>query len=170
MRVFLAILVLALLVVAVVAQAPKKEALDVNGFPFPPQVPKNKVLIVPADKVAVAQTRIPGKGTGLYNGGTFSASGLKRVDAEEGPVKHMLKTEVYVMQGGSGMYTSGGTLVGPFEEHPGTPDAQFGKTIQGGETKLVKAGDVVVIPPGVPHQFTKINQPVTYINVQFQAK
>ena len=127
-------------------------------------------MIVTAAEVAVAQSRKPGVGTSLYDGGTFSASGLKRNDADEGPVRHLLTTEVYVIESGSGTYTSGGTLVGPLTEHPGTPDATFGTAIKGGESHEVKAGDIVVIPVGVPHQFTKIVKPVAYINVKFQAK
>ena len=141
-----------------------------QSFPPPPKVPSDRVLIVSADAVALAQTRVPGVGTTLYDGGTFAASGLKRNDAEEGPVRHAITTEVYVIQSGSGTYTSGGTLVGPLTQHPGTKDATFGTSIRGGESHEVKAGDIVVIPAGVPHQFTAIHQPVAYINVKFEAK
>jgi mannose-6-phosphate isomerase-like protein (cupin superfamily) len=141
-----------------------------SAFPAPPKVPTDRVLIVSADAVALAQTRVPGVGTTLYDGGTFAASGLKRNDAEEGPVRHSVTTEVYVIQSGSGTYTSGGTLVGPLTQHPGTKDATFGTSIQGGESHEVKAGDIVVIPAGVPHQFTAIHQPVAYVNVKFEAK
>jgi mannose-6-phosphate isomerase-like protein (cupin superfamily) len=139
-------------------------------FPPPPKVPTDRVLIVSADAVALAQTRVPGVGTTLYDGGTFAASGLKRNDAEEGPVRHSVTTEVYVIQSGSGTYTSGGTLIGPLTQHPGTKDATFGTSIQGGESHEVKAGDIVVIPAGVPHQFTAIHEPVAYVNVKFEAK
>jgi mannose-6-phosphate isomerase-like protein (cupin superfamily) len=157
-----------LLCVAVVF-AQVRSGKDVNGFELPPKVPKNRVLIVGAADVARAQTRKPGYGTTLFDGGKFAASGLKRNDAEEGPVRHALHTEVYIIQSGSGTYTSGGTLVGPLTEHPGTPDAVFGTAIQGGESHPVKAGDLVVIPPGVPHQFTKIDSSVAYINVKFEV-
>jgi mannose-6-phosphate isomerase-like protein (cupin superfamily) len=139
-------------------------------FPPPPKVPADHVLIVSAEDVAKAQTRVPGIGTTLYDGGTFAGSGLKRINAEEGPVRHALTTEVYVIQSGSGTYTSGGALVGPLTEHPGTKDAIFGTAIKGGESHEVKTGDVVVIPAGVPHQFTAIHEAVAYINVKFQVK
>ncbi|MGB8673708.1 MAG: AraC family ligand binding domain-containing protein [Candidatus Acidiferrales bacterium] len=141
-----------------------------SAFPPPPKVPADRVLIVSAETVALAQTRVPGVGTTLYDGGTFAASGLRRDNAEEGPVRHAITTEVYVIQSGSGTYTSGGTLVGPLTQHPGVKDATFGTAIQGGESHEVKAGDVVVIPAGVPHQFTAIHRPVAYINVKFEAK
>jgi mannose-6-phosphate isomerase-like protein (cupin superfamily) len=127
-------------------------------------------LIISAEEVAKAQTRVPGIGTTLYDGGTFAGSGLKRINAEEGPVRHTLTTEVYVIQSGSGTYTSGGMLVGPLMEHPGTQDAIFGTAIKGGESHEVKTGDVVVIPAGVPHQFTAIHEAVAYVNVKFQVK
>lgn len=139
-------------------------------FPPPPKVPSDHVLIISRDAVELAQTRVPGVGTTLFDGGTFAASGLKRNDAEEGPVRHAVTTEVYVIESGSGTYTSGGTLVGPLTQHPGTKDATFGSSIQGGESHEVKAGDIVVIPAGVPHQFTAIHEPVAYVNVKFEAK
>ena len=162
------VMCVALFASVAVAQAPAGNPQD--KFPPAPKVPSDRVLIVPAATVALAQTRVPGIGTTLYDGGTFAASGLRRTNADEGPVMHKLTTEVYVIQKGSGTYTSGGSLEGPIEEHPGTPDAYFGKSIKGGSVHEVKEGDVLVIPAGVPHQFTKVNGSVAYINVKFQAK
>ena len=153
----------------VIAQGPASSNQQ-SKFPQPPKVPSDRVLIVSAADVAISESRVPGAGTTLYDGGTFGAAGLRRTNADEGPVIHKLFTEVYVIQKGSGTYVSGGSLEGPIEEHPGTPDAYFGKSIKGGVTHEVKAGDVVVVPVGVPHQFTKIHEPVAYINVKFQAK
>ncbi len=109
---------LSVAVLSVAISGSSQNQLAQQSFAPPPQVPADRVLIVSADAVALAQTRVPGVGTTLYDGGTFAASGLKRNNAEEGPVRHAVTTEVYVIQSGSGTYTSGGTLVGPLTQHP----------------------------------------------------
>lgn len=67
-------------------------------------------------------------------------------------------TEVYYILEGSGTYTTGGTL----------PD-QKNRTagIKGGQTNDIKAGDIIVIPPGTAHWFSRINGHVTYIEARF---
>jgi quercetin dioxygenase-like cupin family protein len=48
------------------------------------------------------------------------------------------------------------------EDGPGAS----GTSIQGGVTQKVKAGDVVVIPAGVPHWFSQIDGSITYVVVR----
>jgi quercetin dioxygenase-like cupin family protein len=38
--------------------------------------------------------------------------------------------------------------------------------IEGGETRTIRQGDVVVIPAGTPHWFREVNGPVTYYTVK----
>ena len=49
------------------------------------------------------------------------------------------------------------------EDGPGAS----GPSIQGGVTQHIKTGDVVVIPAGVPHWFSKIDGSITYIVVGY---
>jgi hypothetical protein len=48
------------------------------------------------------------------------------------------------------------------EDGPGAS----GTAIQGGVTRRIKAGDVVVIPAGVPHWFSAIEGSITYVVVR----
>jgi hypothetical protein len=48
------------------------------------------------------------------------------------------------------------------EDGPGAS----GTGIQGGVTRRIKAGDVVVIPAGVPHWFSEIEGSITYVVVR----
>jgi quercetin dioxygenase-like cupin family protein len=48
------------------------------------------------------------------------------------------------------------------EDGPGAS----GTSIQGGVTQKIKAGDVVVIPAGVPHWFSEIEGSITYVVVR----
>ena len=67
-------------------------------------------------------------------------------------------TEVYYILEGSGSYTTGGSIPDPKNRTAG---------IKGGVTNDIKPGDVIVIPPGTAHWFSKINGHVTYIDTRF---
>ena len=41
--------------------------------------------------------------------------------------------------------------------------------IQGGESRKVGPGDIIVIPTGVPHQFTSIDKTITYTVIRVDA-
>jgi hypothetical protein len=67
-------------------------------------------------------------------------------------------TEVYYILEGTGSYTTGGTLPDPKNRTAG---------IKGGQTNDIKPGDIVIIPPGTAHWFSRINDHVTYIEARF---
>ncbi len=67
-------------------------------------------------------------------------------------------TEVYYILEGSGTYTTGGTM-------PDSKNRTAG--IKGGQTNDVKAGDIIIIPPGTAHWFSRINGQITYIEARF---
>ena len=86
---------------------------------------------------------------------------------------HFEVTEIYHVMDGAGTLVTGGTMVNAktrpadsisvkFEDGPGAS----GTAIQGGVTRKIKAGDVVVIPAGVPHWFSEIEGSITYIVVR----
>jgi hypothetical protein len=67
-------------------------------------------------------------------------------------------TEVYYILEGSGTYTTGGTMPDPRNRTAG---------IKGGQTNDIKPGDIIIIPPGTAHWFSKIRGNVTYIEARF---
>ena len=86
---------------------------------------------------------------------------------------HELVTEVYVVLSGSGTNRSGPDLVRrqarpsdnyavQFLNGPGSNSAD----IEDAATHELKAGDVFVIPAGTGHQFTKIDDHITYLMVR----
>jgi len=86
---------------------------------------------------------------------------------------HYKVSEIYHVTGGAGTLVTGGTMVNAkprpadaisvrLEDGPGAS----GTAIQGGVTRRIKAGDVVVIPAGVPHWFSEIEGSITYIVVR----
>jgi mannose-6-phosphate isomerase-like protein (cupin superfamily) len=86
---------------------------------------------------------------------------------------HYKVTEIYHVTDGGATLVTGGTMVNAkerpadaisvrLEDGPGAS----GTSIQGGVTQKVRAGDVVVIPAGVPHWFSQIDGSITYVVVR----
>jgi len=86
---------------------------------------------------------------------------------------HDKVSEIYHVTDGAGTLVTGGTIVDAkprpadalsvrLEDGPGSS----GAAIQGGMTRRIKAGDVVVIPAGVPHWFSAIEGSITYVVVR----
>ena len=102
---------------------------------------------------------------------------LKRTDAAaEGPVSHTVVTEIYYVLAGGGVMETGGTIddAGPMVGKSGQPvnPANIGPSLRGtkmhgGTQHHVTVGDVVVIPPGMPHRFLSLDGSVTYIAFRF---
>jgi quercetin dioxygenase-like cupin family protein len=44
-----------------------------------------------------------------------------------------------------------------------------GKSIFGGESRRMSAGDMAIIPAGVPHGFSEFESPITYLVVRVDS-
>jgi mannose-6-phosphate isomerase-like protein (cupin superfamily) len=86
---------------------------------------------------------------------------------------HFKVSEVYHVMKGSGTLVTGGTVVNPKtrtadsvevtrEDGPGVT----GTAIQGGVNHELKEGDVIIIPAGTPHWFSKINGSIVYLVIR----
>ncbi|HEV2201175.1 MAG TPA: cupin domain-containing protein [Bryobacteraceae bacterium] len=86
---------------------------------------------------------------------------------------HYKVSEVYHVMKGSGTLVTGGTVVNPKtrladsvevtrEDGPGVT----GTAIQGGVAHQLKEGDVIVIPAGTPHWFSKIDGSIVYLVIR----
>jgi mannose-6-phosphate isomerase-like protein (cupin superfamily) len=89
---------------------------------------------------------------------------------------HYKVTEIYHVMDGAATLMTGGTMVNAktrpadaisvrLEDGPG----ESGTGIQGGVSQRIKAGDVVVIPAGVPHWFSAIEGSITYVVVRVDS-
>ena len=87
--------------------------------------------------------------------------------------EHHLVSEVYHVMSGSATLVTGPHLVGA-QARPATnenvrvlngPGANAA-SIQGGVTHQLKAGDVIVIPAGTGHWFTRIDDDITYLMIR----
>ena len=79
---------------------------------------------------------------------------------------HTRDTDIlYVLQGTATIVTGGRAI----EVKPTATDEQRGTRIDGGEVRQLRQGDVMVIPNGVPHQFTQTTNPFLYYVVKATA-
>ena len=80
---------------------------------------------------------------------------------QEGPNNasvHDDLTEIYNVVSGSGTFVTGGAIANPQDRTAG---------ISGGVSRHIEAGDFVVLPPGTPHWFSKIDGSITYVETRF---
>ena len=69
---------------------------------------------------------------------------------------------IYVLQG-TATFITGGQAV---DLKNTAPDEFRGSGIQGGETRKISKGDVLIVPHGVAHQFTEVTNPFLYYVVK----
>jgi glc operon protein GlcG len=69
---------------------------------------------------------------------------------------------IYVLEG-EATFVTGGTVVEPKTI---AQDEIRGKEIQGGDTRVIAKGDVIIVPAGTPHWFKAIKGPVLYYVVK----
>ena len=82
---------------------------------------------------------------------------------------HPFSTEIYYIIEGAGSLVTGGTLALPLSPSA-DPDVVRSKTINGGVTRHMAKGDVIVVPPGTPHWFNAIDGTITYLESRVRVK
>jgi mannose-6-phosphate isomerase-like protein (cupin superfamily) len=92
---------------------------------------------------------------------------LSRRQTDGMPEWHENQADVFFVQSGSATLVVGGTLVGAENTEP---HEKRNGTIQGGARQKLSAGDVVRIPPKVPHQLLLDGSPeFTYFVVKVKG-
>jgi mannose-6-phosphate isomerase-like protein (cupin superfamily) len=115
-----------------------------------------------------------GGGDTLYDGenGTRNYKIATSVRKKPGVVEvHMNLTDVCYILKGSATLLYGGKITDLIDSHfpdgrPYPKDELRGHNIVGGETRHLSAGDVIIIPNGVPHQFSQVDPPFWYYVVK----
>jgi mannose-6-phosphate isomerase-like protein (cupin superfamily) len=101
---------------------------------------------------------------------------IRRIQAEDkDALVHLKVTEIYEITEGGGTLEMGGTLTDgkTFVSSSGRPSpigpSMRGTGIEGGHSRHVTVGDVVIIPAGTPHRFSTIDGPITYLCFRFDS-
>jgi uncharacterized protein GlcG (DUF336 family)/mannose-6-phosphate isomerase-like protein (cupin superfamily) len=76
---------------------------------------------------------------------------------------HTKDTDIIYVLGGKATFVTGGTAL---DLKNTATDEIRGSSIQGGETREITEGDVIVVPNGVPHWFKEVPGPLTYYVVK----
>src|SRR5512141_2674308 len=151
-------LVLALSLPAMAQHTPRGIATDVSKAEIEATV--QKTAMAPVSDQAMRVVSINGE----YNVGVGVVHRAKTAGRDiGGGIEHSQITEVYHVIEGTGTFVTGGTITDPKE----TPaDSQVvkvlngpstgGGPVQGGVSRKIGPGDVVIIPPNTPHWFTEI--------------
>lgn len=105
------------------------------------------------------------KGMPLVENDQFKVHASRREAPGQAEV-HVQDTDVIYVLEGSATFVTGGTII------DGIPTAQGeirGASIQGGDTRILAKGDVVIVPNGVPHWFRDVKGPLLYYVVKVTA-
>ena len=160
-----ALFAMSLAIVQTGVRTPPTSAIDVTTGDIRATVAK-----APVDGILDQQIRVVDMGRYNVAVGVLHRSAKP---AQQGAIDHAQVTEVYHIIEGSGTFVTGGTitnarqvaadnvittiLVGP---------STSGPSIQGGQSRHVGPGDVIIIPPGVAHWFSHVDSDMNYLVVR----
>ena len=123
--------------------------------------PAAAVTYLPAEKVAAAFA----KGMPLVELENYKVHASRREAAGQVEV-HTKDTDIIHVLTGSATFVTGGSMVGGKNI---AAEEVRGASIDGGETRTIQAGDVVIVPYGTPHWFKDVPAPMTYYVVKVRA-
>jgi len=101
---------------------------------------------------------VAGQVTSIVEAGGGLIVVRRRQDGPNNASVHDDLTEIYNVVSGSGTFVTGGAFASPTDRTAG---------ITGGVARHIEAGDFVVLPPGTPHWFSKIDGSITYVETRF---
>ena len=102
------------------------------------------------------------KGQAIIETGDYKVHASRRDGPGEAEV-HLTDTDIFYILDGNARFVTGGELVEPRI----TGDNELrANSIKGGKAQELNAGDLVVIPKGVPHWFESVSGPFTYYVVK----
>ena len=90
----------------------------------------------------------------VLEGGSHSIN-IRIVRPTDPPLQHADSLDIWLVAQGTATAVTGGELVG-LTKRANSDDAS-GSDIKGGVEQALKAGDVLYVPPGVPHGFKDLN-------------
>lgn len=132
-----------------------------------PPAPKDRAMDMSRQMLETVAREIAAKGQitqRVLEGGTFSVN-VRHIAGAETALQHGTIAEVWVVREGTGIVATGGSLV---DQQPGAAAGEFrGSGIRGGTERTISPGDLVYIPPGVPHGI-KQSTGITYLNIRFE--
>ncbi len=129
-------------------------AADVRSF----------INALPRDAVSDRPIRVVD--VGGYKVGTYGVF-RPRASQQEAILHQTKVAEVYYMLTGAATLVTGGTIASPTRNAAGiTGTSVRGPRIEGGVSRRVAPGDVVIIPGGTPHWWSNLEGDISYLIVR----
>ena len=102
----------------------------------------------------------------VLEGGAYSIN-IRIVRPTDPPLLHAQSLDIWLVSAGSATAVTGGQLLDS-KKRTNSDDAE-GTSIKGGVEQSLKAGDVLYVPPGVPHGFKDIQGFRAFL-IRFETK
>lgn len=128
-----------------------------GGAAAPPAAPKDKAGYFASSDIQNIWRDLEARqvlNKRVLEGGTHSIN-VRIVTPKDAPLAHAASLDIWLVQAGSATAVTGGELLDA-KKRPNSDDVA-GSTIKGGTEQPLKPGDVLYVPPGVPHGFKDIN-------------
>jgi quercetin dioxygenase-like cupin family protein len=120
------------------------------------------VIALSAEQVSAAFA----KGMPLVERENYKVHASRREAAGQVEV-HTRDTDVIYVLAGTATFVTGGTVVGG--KNTG-PEEIRGTSVDGGTSRTIHAGEVLIVPSGVPHWFKEVPAPMTYYVVKVRSE
>ncbi|HVH86120.1 MAG TPA: cupin domain-containing protein [Terriglobales bacterium] len=127
-----------------------------------PAAASGAVKYIPKDDVMASFA----KGATLVTEGNYKVMTARRTESGNVEVHRSYADVFYIVQGSTNIVT-GGKVIG---EKDANPDEPRGDSIEGGETRKLSAGDVLVIPAGIPHWMKDVEGTLLYFVVKVKKE
>lgn len=131
------------------------EATDVTAADirtFLDALPRDRVSDLPIRVVEV---------TGDYRVGVYGVYRPQDLPGDAN-LHRVNTTEIYYMLAGTATLVTGGTMVDPYEPSPGSTSLRAPR-VEGGVSRRVVPGDVVIIPGHTPHWWSELESDIEYL-------
>ena len=125
-------------------------ASDIRAFLD--ELPRDRVSDLPIRVVEV---------TGDYRVGVYGVFRPREVGGDAN-LHRVNITEIYYMLSGTATLVTGGTMVDAYEPSPGSTSLRAPR-IEGGVSRRVVPGDVVIIPGHTPHWWSELDSDIEYL-------
>ena len=152
--------------------------LSLSAQEFPPSCNMCQATYIPAEEIQEFLTipQVDQQVRSLDIGKTnvqVAIAHRGRITEPGGVAEHSLVTEIYYVISGGGTNVTGPDLVNSVPRPPTNRAVQTlngpghnAEAIRNGQTVELKVGDVLVIPAGTGHQFTRIDDHITYLMIR----
>jgi mannose-6-phosphate isomerase-like protein (cupin superfamily) len=103
----------------------------------------------------------------FYSEPSFNAE-IRNLTGKQPVLQHKQRADFMIMREGGGTFVTGGELVDAKPQN--NRGDLIGTSVKGGVSRVVKPGDIIYIPPGVPHYFSNIPDHAAYTLVRWDIK